>query len=150
MKIAISAADSRDNPLLDQMKKTLESLNINMEMMKDSNHKLANEVDLVLAAGGDRGILGYFHKVVTDSAPVLGVYESDSTGFLAQLDVRDLESVALRLKNGDYEIDEVFRLAVKVEGREVEPVLTDVAIFYSKSAIFIYQVYSIDIKVIEK
>ena len=51
MKIAISAADSRDNPLLDQMKKTLESLNINMEMMKDSNHKLANEVDLVLAAG---------------------------------------------------------------------------------------------------
>ena len=91
MKIAISAADSRDNALLSQMKTTLESLSINIEIMRDSNHKLANEVDLVLAAGGDRGILDYFHKVVTDSAPVLGVYESDSTGFLAQLDVRDLE-----------------------------------------------------------
>ncbi len=146
MKIAISAADSRDNALLAQMKKTLESLNINMEMMKDSNHKLANEVDLVLAAGGDRGILGYFHKVVTDSAPVLGVYESDSTGFLAQLDVRDLESVALRLKKGDYEIDEVFRLAVKVDGREVEPVLNDVAVFSSKSAILMEHVLSIDNK----
>src|SRR5947209_7459784 len=146
MKIAISAADSRDNPLLDQMKKTLESLNINMEMMKDSNHKLANEVDLVLADGGDRGILDYFHKVVTDSAPVLGVYESDSTGFLAQLDVRDLESVALRLKKGDYEIDEVFRLAVKVDGREVEPVLNDVAVFSSKSAILMEHVLSIDNK----
>src|SRR5437588_10957766 len=101
MKIAISAADSRDNALLAQMKKTLESLNINMGMMKDSNHKLANEVDLVLAAGGDRGILGYFHKVVTESAPVLGVYESDATRFLAQLDARDLESGALRSKKVD-------------------------------------------------
>ncbi|MFI5422668.1 MAG: NAD(+)/NADH kinase, partial [Nitrososphaerales archaeon] len=135
MKIAISAADSRDNALLSQMKTTLESLSINIEIMRDSNHKLANEVDLVLAAGGDRGILDYFHKVVTDSAPVLGVYESDSTGFLAQLDVRDLESAALRLKKGDYEIDEVLRIAVKVDGREVEPVLNDVAVFSSKSAI---------------
>jgi len=146
MKIAISAADSRDNALLSQMKETLESLNISMEMMKDSNHKLANEVDLVLAAGGDRGILDYFHKVVTDSAPVLGVYESDSTGFLAQLDVRDLESAALRLKKGDYEIEEVFRLAVKVDGREVEPVLNDVAVFSSKSAILMEHVLSIDNK----
>ncbi len=83
MKIAISG-DSRDNALLSQMKTTLASLSINLEIMKDSDHKLANEVDMVLAAGGDRGILDYFHKVVTDSAPVLGVYESDSTGFLAQ------------------------------------------------------------------
>ena len=146
MKIAISAADSRDNALLSQMKTTLESLSINIEIMRDSNHKLANEVDLVLAAGGDRGILDYFHKVVTDSAPVLGVYESDSTGFLAQLDVRDLESAALRLKKGDYEIDEVLRIAVKVDGREVEPVLNDVAVFSSKSAILMEHVLRIDNK----
>src|SRR6266487_643230 len=144
MKIAISAADSRDNALLSQMKETLESLNISMEMMKDSNHKLANEVDLVLAAGGDRGILDYFHKVVTDSAPVLGVYESDSTGFLAQLEVRDLESVTSRLKKSDYEVDEVFRLAVKVDGKEVEPVLNDVAVFPSKSAMLMEHMLRID------
>ncbi|MGC2573555.1 MAG: NAD(+)/NADH kinase, partial [Candidatus Nitrosopolaris sp.] len=134
MKIAISA-DSRDSSLLSQMKSTLGSLNIDLDIIKDSNYKLANEVDLVLAAGGDRGILDYFHKVVTDSAPVLGVYESDSTGFLAQLDVRDLESAALRLKKGDYQVDEVVRIAVKVDGRDVEPVLNDVAVFSSKSAI---------------
>ena len=51
MKIAISA-DSRDNALLSQMKSTLGSLNINLEIMRDSNHKLANEVDLVLADWG--------------------------------------------------------------------------------------------------
>ena len=93
MKIALSATDYRDGTLLSQMKKTLDSLNIDTQVMKDGNYKLAKEVDLILVAGGDRGILDYFHKVVTDSAPVLGVYESDSTGFLAQLEVRDLESV---------------------------------------------------------
>jgi NAD+ kinase len=145
MKIALSAADSsRDGTLLSQMKKTLDSLNIDTQIMKDGNYKLAKEVDLILVAGGDRGILDYFHKVVTDSAPVLGVYESDSTGFLAQLDVRDLESVTSRLKKSDYEVDEVFRLAVKVDGKEVEPVLNDVAVFPSKSAMLMEHMLRID------
>lgn len=145
MKIALSAADSsRDGTLLSQMKKTLDSLNIDTQIMKDRNYKLAKEVDLILVAGGDRGILDYFHKVVTDSAPVLGVYESDSTGFLAQLDVRDLESVTSRLKRSDYEVDEVFRLAVKVDGKEVEPVLNDVAVFPSKSAMLMEHMLRID------
>jgi len=145
MKIAISA-DSRDSALLSQIKSTLGSLNIDLDIIRDSDYKLAKEVDLVLAAGGDRGILNYFHKVVTHSAPVLGVYESDSTGFLAQLDVRDLESAALRLKKGDYQVDDVFRIAVKVDGREVEPVLNDVAVFSSKSAILMEHVLRIDNK----
>jgi NAD+ kinase len=143
MKIALSGADSRDGALLFQMKKTLDLLNINTQIMKDDNYKLAKEVDLVLVAGGDRGILDYFHKVVTDSAPVLGIYESDSTGFLAQLEVRDLESATFRLKNGDYEVDEVFRLAVNVDGKEVEPVLNDVAVFSSKSAMLMEHVLRI-------
>jgi NAD+ kinase len=145
MKIALSAADSsREGILLSQMKKTLDSLNIDTQIMKDGNYKLAREVDLILVAGGDRGILDYFHKVVTDSAPVLGVYESDSTGFLAQLEVRDLESATSRLKKSDYEVDEVFRLAVKVDGKEVEPVLNDVAVFPSKSAMLMEHMLRID------
>ena len=145
MKIALSAADSsREGTLLSQMKKTLDSLNIDTQIMKDGNYKLAREVDLILVAGGDRGILDYFHKVVTDSAPVLGVYGSDSTGFLAQLEVRDLESATSRLKKSDYEVDEVFRLAVKVDGKEVEPVLNDVAVFPSKSAMLMEHMLRID------
>lgn len=146
MKIAISAADSRDRTLLFQIKKIMESLNIDAQVIGDSNHNLAREVDLVLAAGGDKGLLDYFHKVVTDSAPVIGVYESDSTGFLAQLDVRELESAMLRLKKGDFQVDEVFRLAVRVDGREVQPVLNDVAVFSSKSAILMEHVLKIDDK----
>src|ERR687884_196201 len=126
MKIALAGWDSRDGAILSQMKRTLDTLNVDTQVMKDGNYKPAKEADIVLLAGGDRSILDYFHKVESDSAPVLGVYESDSTGFLAQIDIRDLEMATLRLKKSDYEIDEVFRLAVKVDGREVEPVLNDV------------------------
>jgi NAD+ kinase len=146
MKIALAGTDSRDGMLLSKMKRTLDLLNIDTQFMKDLNYKLAKEVDVVLVAGGDRGILDYFHKVVTDSAPVLGVYESDSTGFLAQLDVKDLESATLRLKRSNYEVDEVFRLSVKVDGKDVEPVLNDVAVFPSKSATLMEHVLRIDSK----
>jgi NAD+ kinase len=146
MKIAISGSDSSDATSPGQIKKTLDSFNINAEVMKDGNYRLAKEVDLVLATGGDRGILDYFHKVVTDSAPVLGIYESNSTGFLAQLSVEDLESATSSIKRGEYEIDEAFRLAVKVDGREVESVLNDVAVFPSKSATLMEHVLRIDTK----
>ena len=53
MKIALSDADSSDGTLLSQMKRTLDSLNIDTQVMKDENHKLAQEVDLVLVTGGE-------------------------------------------------------------------------------------------------
>jgi NAD+ kinase len=75
---------------------------------------------------------------------VLGIYETDSTGFLAQLEVRDLESAMSRLKHGDYSVDEVFRLSVEVDGKQVDPVLNDVAVFPSKSATLMEHVLRID------
>ena len=143
MKVALSGVDSRDGTLLSKVKKTLDSLNVRTQIMKD-DYDTAREVDLVMVAGGDRGILDYFHKVETDSAPVLGIYETDSTGFLAQLEVRDLESATARLKRGDYSVDQVFRLAVKVDGKQVDPVLNDVAVFSSKSATLMEHVLRID------
>ncbi len=144
MKVALWGVDSRDGALLSKMKKTLDSLGIKSQVMASGNYGLASEVDMVIVTGGDRGILEYFHKVTAASAPVLGIYETDSTGFLAQLEVRDLESAAGRLKRGDYDVDEVFRLAVKVDGKDVDPVLNDVAVFPSKSATLMEHVLKID------
>ncbi|HEV8406239.1 MAG TPA: sugar kinase [Nitrososphaera sp.] len=143
MKVALSGVDSRDGALLSKVKKTLESLNVKTQIMKD-DYQTAKEVDLVMVAGGDRGILDYFHKVETDSAPVLGIYETDSTGFLAQLEVRDLEAAMSRLKRNDYSVDKVFRISVKVDGKQVDPVLNDVAVFPSKSATLMEHVLRID------
>jgi NAD+ kinase len=144
MKAVLSGVDSRDGALLSKIKKTLESLDVKTQVMKDNEYDTAKEVDLVLVAGGDRGILDYFHRVTTDSAPVLGISETEATGFLAQLEVRDLEFATSRLKRGDFEVDEVFRLAVKVDGRQVDPVLNDVAVFPSKSATLMEHVLKID------
>jgi NAD+ kinase len=144
MKVALSIAEARNATSLLQIKRTLDSMNLNMEIMKDGEYKLATEADLILVSGGDRGILNYFHKVVTHSAPVLGLYESESTGFLAQLDIRYLDSAVSQIKEGDYEVDEVFRLAVNVDGKEVEPVLNDVAVFPSKSAMLMEHVLRIN------
>jgi NAD+ kinase len=144
MKVVLSGVDSQDGALLSRIKKTLESLNVKTQVMKDDEYHTAKEVDLVLVAGGDRGILDYFHRVTTDSAPVVGISETEATGFLAQLEVRDLEFATSRLKRGDFEVDEVFRLAVKVDGRQVDPVLNDVAVFPSKSATLMEHVLKID------
>ncbi|MPZ08026.1 MAG: sugar kinase [Nitrososphaeraceae archaeon] len=148
MKVAISVNKARDSTLLHQIKKVLDYGGFSVQLMRDGDYSVARDVDLIISAGGDRGILDYFHKVVTDSAPVLGIYESDSTGFLAQLDVRDLEASLNRIDKGNFEIDHVFRIAVKVDGREVEPVLNDVAVFPSKSATLMEHVLKIDDKTV--
>lgn len=116
-----------------QVKSTLEGLGVQTLVMK-KNYMTAKDVDLVIVTGGDRGMLHYFHQMTDYPAPVLGIYESDATGFLAQIEEKDLESTVNRLKHGNYKVEEVTRLGVKVDGKDIEPVLNDVAIFSSKSA----------------
>ena len=144
MKIALSLDEPPDSMSLAQIRKTLDSMNISISYMKDGDYSLATDADIILVLGGDRGILNYFHKVVTNSVPVLGLYESEAIGFLAQLDIRYLDSALSQIRLGDYHVDDVFRLAVKVDGREVEPVLNDVAVFPSKSAMLMEHVLKID------
>ena len=78
MKIALSLDEPPDSMSLAQIRKTLDSLNISISYMKDGNYSHASDADIILVLGGDRGILNYFHKVVTNSAPVLGLYESEA------------------------------------------------------------------------
>jgi NAD+ kinase len=135
MRIALSGFTGKDSTVLSQLIKSLEESHIQTLIMNSSNQAIAKDVDLVLVPGGDRGILNYFHKVSVESAPVLGIYESNSTGFLAQIDIKEIEKIKDKLKSGNYDVREEERLAVNVDGKDVEPVLNDVAIFSNKSAI---------------
>ena len=132
MRVALTSAELQDGMLV-QVKKTLENLGVQSQIMK-KQYAVAKDVDVVIVTGGDRGILHYFHQMIDNSAPVLGIYESDSTGFLAQIEAKNLEIAINRLKSGDFGVDEVTRLGVKVDGKDIDPVLNDVAIFPSKSA----------------
>ena len=143
MKIALVGAYSNDISLVSKIKNILEKEFI-VRLMNERDYHLANEVDLVVIAGGDKAMLNYFHKVVTSSAPTISVYETESTGFLSQINISDLETIIMRLKKDEYKIDEVVRLAVKVDEKEVEPVLNDVVIFPSKSASLMEHILRID------
>jgi NAD+ kinase len=93
------------------------------------------QCDCVIVLGGDKGIRNYFHRTFDSSSPVLGINEGESGGFLAQIDLKEFPSYVNRLKNQNYSIEEVPRLGVKIDGKNVFPVLNDVAVFSSKSAI---------------
>jgi NAD+ kinase len=94
----------------------------------------SKSADCILVLGGDKGVRNYFHRTFNSSIPVLGLNESESDGFLAQVDLKQFSTYAKRLKKMDYRVEEVTRLGVKIDGKNVYPVLNDVAVFPSKSA----------------
>ncbi|NIP62951.1 MAG: winged helix-turn-helix transcriptional regulator [Nitrosopumilaceae archaeon] len=131
MKIGIHAAKS-DGDAAKKVKKILDDYDI-AHFTIGTKFK-AKQPDCILVLGGDRGIRNFFHKSLESPVPVLGISESESGGFLAQIDLREFPSYVKRLKKQDYSIEEVARLGVKVDGKNLYPVLNDVAIFPSKSA----------------
>lgn len=95
----------------------------------------AKNHDIVIVGGGDRGVRNYFHTVTEPTTPVLGVSESESSGFLAQVDLKELSDYIDRLRTGQYEVEEVPRIGVTIDKKRAHPVLNDVAVFASQSAI---------------
>jgi NAD+ kinase len=94
----------------------------------------SRKLDYVFVLGGDKGVRNYFHRTFDSSIPVLGINESESDGFLSQLDLKQLPSLISRIKKLDFETEHVTRLGVKIDGKNVYPVLNDVAVFSSRSA----------------
>ena len=92
------------------------------------------DVDGVLVCGGDRGVRMYFNKVDASSVPVLGLSEGETAGFLTQIDIKNLESYSARLRRGDYSIEEIPRLEVKIDQKKTHAVLNDATVVSSRSA----------------
>jgi NAD+ kinase len=114
------------------LKKTLESFEIQtFSVLHNIKPKTA---DCIIVLGGDRGVRNYFHYVLDSTTPVLGISEAEASGFLAQIEIKELPTYLKRLKKQDFTIDEVTRLGVKIDGKSVYPVLNDAAVFPSKSA----------------
>lgn len=102
------------------------------------------DADIVIALGGDKGVRSYFHKVTDSEIPVLGIGEAESGGLLAHLDLRELGSHIDRLVAGKYAIDSIPRIGIKIDGRETHPVLNDIAVFASRSAMLMEHELRID------
>lgn len=102
------------------------------------------DADIVIALGGDKGVRSYFHKVADSETPVLGVGEAESGGLLANIDLRELGSHADRLVAGKYKVNSVPRIGIKIDGRQTHPVLNDIAVFASRSAMLMEHELRID------
>ncbi|MGI9567442.1 MAG: NAD(+)/NADH kinase [Nitrosopumilus sp.] len=113
------------------IKKILDDFDIKSFPIAKSKSKQA---DCIIVLGGDKGVRNYFHRTFDSTSPVLGISEGESSGFLAQIELREFSSYVNILKKQNYSVEEVPRLGVKIDGKNVYPVLNDVAVFSSKSA----------------
>jgi NAD+ kinase len=115
--------------------KTIKKILNDSDIQSFSITKSANkQADCVIVLGGDKGVRNYFHRTFDATLPILGISEGEASGFLAQIDLREFSSYVNILKYKKYTIEEVPRLGVKIDGKNVYPVLNDVAVFSSKSA----------------
>ncbi|MEM3143711.1 MAG: NAD(+)/NADH kinase [Candidatus Nitrosotenuis sp.] len=106
--------------------------------------KPKKDLDFIIVTGGDRGVRSYFHKTQDPNIPVLGVSESESSGFLAQVDLKEFSTYVTRMKKGDYAISEFTRIGIKIDGKTTYSVLNDVAVFPSKSAMLMEHILRVN------
>ena len=130
-----ASSTSHLNEMLDES--GIEHFNLNSKTK-------SKKADCILVMGGDKGVRNYFHRTFDASIPVLGINESESDGFLAQVDLKQFAMYAKRLKKTDYHIEEVPRLGVKIDGKSAYPVLNDVAVFPSKSAMLMEHILRVN------
>jgi len=123
------------------IKKILDDSEIQSFQISKSKSKQA---DCIIVLGGDKGVRNYFHSTFDAVSPVLGISEGEASGFLAQIDLREFSSYVNILKKQKYTVEEVPRLGVKIDGKNVYPVLNDVAVFSSKSAMLMEHTLSVN------
>jgi len=123
------------------IKKILDDSEIKSFTLSKSKNKQA---DCIIVLGGDKGVRNYFHRTFDTVTPVLGISEGEASGFLAQIDLREFSSYVKILKKQNYTVEEVPRLGVKIDGKNVYPVLNDVAVFSSKSAMLMEHTLSVN------
>lgn len=133
VQIGITGQAASTDENVKMIKRTLDDCGITSFFMTRARGKVP---DCIIVMGGDRGVRNYFHKV-SDSAPsppVLGISEGEASGVLAQIEMREFQSYVNILKKQNYTIEEVPRLGMEIDGRRSYPVLNDIAVFPSKSA----------------
>jgi len=140
MRVAIFSQNQERT--VKSVKLSLESHSIESFLL--GNKSLPKDVDYVLVTGGDKGVRNYFHHDLNSIVPVLGINEFESSGYLAQIDLKEFPTFLNRLKKGDFTIEHVTRLGVKIDGKNVYPVLNDVAMFSSKSATLVEHVLRVN------
>ena len=140
MKVAIFSQDQ--DQTVKSVKATLATHGI--ESFSLTNKLVGKDVDYVIVTGGDRGVRTFFHRFNNTTIPVMGINEFESSGYLAQTDLKEFSTYLNRLKKGNFSIEPLSRVGVKIDGKSIYPALNDVAIFSSKSATLVEHVLRVN------
>lgn len=140
MKMAIYSQDQEQT--VKTIKIALESHGV--ESTNLTNKTIGKDIDCIVVTGGDRGVRAFYHRFMNNTIPVLGINEFESSGYLAQTDLKEFPTYVNRLKKGDFTIEGLTRLNVKIDGKGVYPALNDIAIFSSKSATLVEHVLRVN------
>ncbi len=81
-----------------------------------ASDELGAESDVILSFGGDGTLLLSAHEVGTQETPILGV-NIGRLGFLADIEVGQVQSTIRSLEHGDYRIEDRLPLAAEVATR---------------------------------
>lgn len=96
------------------------------------------EADVLIAVGGDGTIL---RAMMNNSAPIIGV-NAGGVGFLAEIDVKDIEAGIARLRRGDYTIEERSKITPWYKGAYLGTAVNEVVVHTDSVAkIRHYRVY---------
>ena len=82
------------------------------------------DVDIMITIGGDGTILRTFMK---NNAPLIGI-NAGGVGFLAEIDVDDIETGMERLRQGEYVIEERFKIGSWYNGEYLAQAVNEVVI----------------------
>ena len=118
--------------ILDSHARQKENLQKVLEIFPDADvltraqlsRERTQDADLVVSLGGDNHLTYVAHFV---DAPILGLNSDPQTseGVLLYFDCEGLERVVDRLRKDDYEIEEWPRIRVVLDGKPIEPGITE-------------------------
>ncbi|MFP3216103.1 MAG: ATP-NAD kinase [Vulcanisaeta sp.] len=96
--------------------------------------------DVIGIAGTDKFIVMNLHKLSSWDGPILTI--GFGISFLNSIDLTSLDRAIQAVVNGDYDIEDILRLAVSIKGKKLPDAINEVAIFPARSAITLeYSLY---------
>ncbi|MGC8542521.1 MAG: winged helix-turn-helix transcriptional regulator [Vulcanisaeta sp.] len=120
--------------IVNEIKKSIGNYSSSFKVSTELNEDLSN-YDIIGIAGTDRFIIMNIHKLNSWDGPVLTI--GFGIGFLNSIDITNLDKALQAIMSGDYEIEDILRLAVDIKGKKLPNAVNEVAIFPARSAITI-------------
>ncbi len=147
MRVALIARRGLEAPAK-KVARALDLLQASYRLIHGASPSMVGDPDLVIVLGGDKDILRALHSLEHKQIPLLGVNETDGSGFLAAVNVSGFQDAFTSILKGGYKVEQARRLRVLADGKTLPPALNEIAIFSSRSATLFEYALAVDDEVV--